>query len=246
MRIDKAISTTKKKTAKQTSYPHLEKSNLQIIETTSSLTKARLSEAENKSQFEQWERDLERTKHLELDQKIAAMKGQIAKNHEPEKEEDDHNGIYWLFSLISILIIICLGSEAFKGLFSSFISITKAIFPLLIIMFVAWLFHEEPKNESDKKTTTQHSLPDPKPVIITPKRVKLELSNTNTLLAQSPMTASTDEQLIFADKANNQLVVNDVVIAAFDKEKAIDLTIANEQLKMFLSTLESSILSTMK
>ncbi|KAI3485514.1 hypothetical protein L1887_51135 [Cichorium endivia] len=70
-----------------------------------------------------------------------------------------------------------------------------------------------------------------KPVVITPKRVKLELSKTNTLLSQSPMTASTDEQLMFADKANNQLVVNDVVIAAFDKEKAIDLTIANEQLK---------------
>ena len=85
-----------------------------------------------------------------------------------------------------------------------------------------------------------------KPVVITPKRVKKELINTNTLLSQSPMTASTDEQLMFADKANNQLVVNDVVIAAFDKEKAIDLTIANEQLKRFLLTLESSILSTIK
>lgn len=85
-----------------------------------------------------------------------------------------------------------------------------------------------------------------KPVVITPKRVKKELINTNTLLAQSPMTASTDEQLMFADKANNQLVVNDVIIAAFDKEKAIDLTIANEQLKRFLLTLESSILATIK
>ncbi|HFQ5875968.1 TPA: hypothetical protein ACJXXT_000232 [Pseudomonas aeruginosa] len=117
---------------------------------------------------------------------------------------------------------------------------------IVIFMFVnligCFCFEE---NSQEQHVVAKINTDSPKPVI-TPKRIKKDLHSTNILLFQSPMTASIDEQLSFANKANEQILANDVVIAAFDKEKTIDLTIANERLKKLLSTVENSVLQEIK
>lgn len=117
------------------------------------------------------------------------------------------------------------------------------LFVLFFLHMLGLMFFEQEPNE--KAVITQRTV-DPSKPVITPKRIKKDLHSTNILLFRSPMTYSIDEQLNFADKANEQVLANDVVIAAFDKEKTIDLTIANQKLKLLLSTLENSLLSNMK
>lgn len=237
MRRDKAISTTKKRATKQQA----------VLNTSSYGVNAALQRADTieygkpkfeKAQFERWEKE-----HL------SKQSTKPSNNHlnETETADDDDEwleyvmigtltsmALAWLFIPSSHPLIIHI-AYMMKPFFLLGLSL---YFPLLMLSL---LVKKTRENLEGAKAVKME-----KPVVITPKRVKKELINTNTLLAQSPMTATTDEQLIFADKANNQLVVNNVVISAFDKEKAIDLTIANEQLKRFLLTLESSILATIK
>ena len=85
-----------------------------------------------------------------------------------------------------------------------------------------------------------------KPLVIAPIRLTQELRNTNALLSLSPLTATIENKLIFADKASGQIITNNVVINAFDKIETIDLSIATEKLKNSIAIVESSLLSEMK
>lgn len=235
MRRDKAISTTKKRATKQQA----------VLNTSSYGVNPALQRADTieygkvkfeKAQFEKWEKE-----HL-------SKQSTKPSNNLLNETADDNSEVveYLMIGMLTVMALAWLFIPSSHPLIICIAYMAKPFFLLGLSLYVPLLMLSLLVKKTREDLEGAKAVKIEKPVVITPKRVKKELINTNTLLAQSPMTASTDEQLMFADKANNQLVVNDVVIAAFDKEKAIDLTIANEQLKRFLLTLESSILATIK
>ncbi|WP_350613222.1 hypothetical protein [Pseudomonas sp. HY7a-MNA-CIBAN-0227] len=191
-----------------------------------------LDKQAQKEQFERWEK-----KNLA-----------DAKQNNTTDDDSDDESFYRNFTVCGVILIAIMWFfvPSTRQLTSMCFYLMAPIIALHLTLYVISKCFEFLREGNNSITPEVQKVKEVKPVVITPKRVKLELQNTTALLSQSTLTANTAEQLSYADKANQQVVVNNVVIAAFDKEKSIDLTIANEQLKLSLSMLETSLLQEMR